>query len=155
PLLTSVPAIWNVPLPRLMGAFAVTLRLLIESVMFCEWVIGLATAMLITASSAGPGLTPPCQLAPVSQSPPLAFPQEIIAGAMRSSSASSRGRLREGRDLLAAMYRDMAMPRRGSPGWMTGGCRGKSCQPACRQFGQVTNCATRRMRDRKSENRFL
>jgi hypothetical protein len=34
PLLASVPAIWRVPLPRLTGAFAVTLRLLIASVMF-------------------------------------------------------------------------------------------------------------------------
>ena len=124
PLLASVPAIWRVPLPRLTGAFAVTLRLLITSVVFWEWVIGLVTAMLITASSAGPGLTPPCQLAAVSQSPPLAFPQTIIAGAMRSSSSSSRGRRRDLRNRLAVMSRDMAMPRRADPARMVGGGRG-------------------------------
>ena len=105
PLLASVPAIWRVPLPRLTGAFVVMLRLLIASVMFREWVIGLATAILIAASSAGPGLTPPTQLVSVSQSPPLGLPQKIIAGAMRSSSGSNQGRWRTRRAELIASCR--------------------------------------------------
>src|SRR5438445_726987 len=46
----------------------------------------------MTASSAAPGTVPPLQLLGVPQSPPAGLTQVIVAGTVRSSSASSRSR---------------------------------------------------------------
>src|SRR5947209_19513369 len=45
----------------------------------------------MTASSVAPGTVPPLQLLGVPQAPPAGLTQVIVAGTVRSSSASNRG----------------------------------------------------------------
>ena len=93
PLLSlNAPVTVSVPPDNAMGSEALTLATL--SVALVECVMVTLPGTSITASSSGPGKTPPCQLDAVSQSPPAGFIQLIIAGASRASSASNHGRCR-------------------------------------------------------------
>jgi hypothetical protein len=62
-------------------------RLWTASALVEEWVTEMPAVVIVTSSPL-PGTTPPLQLAPVSQSPPMGLVQLIEAGARRSSSLS-------------------------------------------------------------------
>src|SRR5262245_50013688 len=103
----SAPLTWSVPCESVIGLLALTLCT--AAVVFCAWVTPAPLFNVpITTSSADSGSAPVLQLPGVSQSPPAALVQVIVASSMRSSSGSSikrdqpladRGRLRL-RDLV-------------------------------------------------------
>jgi hypothetical protein len=100
-VLLRVVAMFRVPLDRLTASVtSEAVRLFIESVTFCVWVMGADTAMLITASSFGPGKTLPIQLLGVSQSPPAALDQNTMDGRNLSSSASTNKGVLRNRPVL-------------------------------------------------------